>query len=48
MIDNGFLLYPKHNFGCKDSIFIGKTVCAAIFFGNVAYRLDSNPVSGTL
>ena len=45
---NGCFLYAQHNFCSKNTIFISEAAVSSVFFCNVADRLDSHSVSGTL
>ena len=45
---NGCFLYAQHNFCSKNTIFISEAAVSSAFFCNVADRLDSHSVSGTL
>ena len=45
---NGCFLYAQHNFCSKNTVFISEAAVSSVFFCNVADRLDSNSVSGTL
>ena len=45
---NGCFLYAQHNFSSKNTILISEAAVSSILFCNVADRLDSHSVSGTL
>ena len=45
---NGCFLYAQHNFCSKNTVFISEAAVSSVFFCDVADRLDSNSVSGTL